>query len=461
MLKKYIGDKAFYKFVLAVAVPIMLQNGITNFVNMLDNIMVGNIGTAQMTGVSVSNQLIFVFNLCLFGAVSGAGIFGAQFYGKNDQQGLRFSLRFKLLLCLLLTAFGIGLFLLFGDKLIGAYLAGEGSASEIETAFSSAKLYLMIMLIGFIPFAVTQSYSSTLRETGETVLPMKAGIAAVTVNLLFNYILIFGKFGAPRLDAAGAAIATVLSRFVEAFIVIIWTHSHKEKNPYIRGLYKNFRIPLSLTRQMIAKATPLILNETLWASGVAMVNQCYSRRGVDVVAANTIAQTFWNLFSVVFLATGNAIGIIIGNMLGAGRLDEVKDTDRKLIAFSVFSSVVMGLIYILCAPFIPMLYNTEEHVRIIATGIMIISACIMPFDALAHASYFTLRSGGKSLITFIFDSGFMWCISVPLAFVLSKYTGISILPLYFTVQSVCIIKGFIGVGLVRKGSWIRNIVNDT
>ena len=180
-----------------------------------------------------------------------------------------------------------------------------------------------------------------------------------------------------------------------------------------------------------------------------------------MVAANTIAQTFWNLFSVVFLATGNAIGIIIGNMLGAGRLDEVKDTDRKLIAFSVFSSVVMGLIYILCAPFIPMLYNTEEHVRIIATGIMIISACIMPFDALAHASYFTLRSGGKSLITFIFDSGFMWCISVPLAFVLSKYTGISILPLYFTVQSVCIIKGFIGVGLVRKGSWIRNIVNDT
>lgn len=461
MLKKFVGDKAFYKFVLAVAVPIMLQNGITNFVNMLDNIMVGNIGTAQMTGVSVSNQLIFVFNLCLFGAVSGAGIFGAQFYGKNDRQGLRYSLRFKLMLCLLLSAFGIGLFLLFGDKLIGSYLAGEGSAEEIEIAFRAAKKYLLIMLTGFVPFAITQSYSSTLRETGETVLPMKAGIIAVSVNLLFNYILIFGKFGAPRLDAAGAAIATVLSRFVEASIVVIWTHSHKEKNPYIIGLYKKFRIPLSLTRQMVAKATPLILNETLWATGIAMVNQCYSRRGVDVVAANTIAQTFWNLFSVVFLATGNAIGIIIGNMLGAGRLDEVKDTDRKLIAFSVFSSVVMGLIYILCAPFIPMLYNTEPHVRTIATGIMIISACIMPFDALAHASYFTLRSGGKSLITFIFDSGFMWGISVPLAFVLSKYTALSILPLYFTVQSVCIIKGFIGVCLVGKGSWIKNIVNDT
>ena len=134
---------------------------------------------------------IFVFNLCLFGAVSGAGIFGAQFYGKNDQQGLKFSLRFKLVLCLLLTAAGVGLFLLSGDRMISSYLAGEGAAEEIKTAFDSAKLYLLIMLIGFVPFAVTQSYSSTLRETGETVLPMKAGMIAVTVNLLFNYILKF------------------------------------------------------------------------------------------------------------------------------------------------------------------------------------------------------------------------------------------------------------------------------
>ncbi len=460
MLKKhkYIGDKKFYKFVLGIAVPIMLQNGITNFVNMLDNIMVGNIDTAQMTGVAISNQLIFVFNLCLFGAVSGVGIFGAQFYGKGDNEGLRYSLRFKLVLCTVLTAIGVALFLTAGEPLINAFLNGEGDAAVIETAFNSAKEYLYVMLFGFIPFAVTQSYSSTLRETGETVLPMKAGLIAVSVNLCFNYILIFGKLGAPALGATGAAVATVMSRFVEAAVVVIWTHTHKEKCPYSIGLFRKFSMPLSLVRGMTAKAMPLIINETLWSAGVAMINQCYSVRGVDVVAANNISQTFWNLFSVVFIACGNAIGIIIGNMLGAGKTKEVVDTDRKLIVFALFSSIIMALVYSACAPFIPMFYKTEDSVRSIATGIMIISATMMPFDSLAHSSYFTLRSGGKALITFIFDCGFMWCVSVPLAYCLSRFTGIGILYLYSAVQSVYIIKGVLGVLLVKRGSWVRNIV---
>lgn len=462
MLKRYIGDKVFYKYVLAIAVPIMLQNGITNFVNMLDNIMVGRVGTEAMTGVSVTNQLIFVFNLCLFGAVSGVGIFGAQYYGKRDNEGLRNSLRFKLILCLLITVIGVGIFLLFGDSLITSFLKGETQTVDPVIAFKNAKTYLLIMMIGFIPFALTQSYSSTLRETGETLLPMKAGIVAVLVNLTFNYILIFGvePLGIPRLGAAGAAIATVLSRYVEAAIVIVWTHTHKEKNPYITGLFRNFKMPASLAFDMLKKALPLTLNETLWASGVAILNQSYSVRGVDVVAANNINQTFWNLFAVVFLAMGNVIGIIIGNMLGAGRMNEVMDTDRKLIAFSLFISVVMCIVYASLSPVIPLLYNTSDNVRSIASGLIVMGALMMPFDSLAHSSYFTLRSGGKSMITFIFDCGFMWCVSVPLAFCLSRFTDIPAVYLYAAVQSVYLLKGFIGLYLVSKGSWMKNIVGE-
>ena len=462
MLKRYIGDKAFYKYVLVIAVPIMLQNGITNFVNMLDNIMVGRVGTEAMTGVSVTNQLIFVFNLCLFGAVSGVGIFGAQYYGKRDNEGLRNSLRFKLILCLLITVIGVGIFLLFGDSLITSFLKGETQTVDPVIAFKNAKTYLLIMMIGFIPFALTQSYSSTLRETGETLLPMKAGIVAVLVNLTFNYILIFGvePLGIPKLGAAGAAIATVLSRYVEAAIVIVWTHTHKEKNPYITGLFRNFKMPASLAFDMLKKALPLTLNETLWASGVAILNQSYSVRGVDVVAANNINQTFWNLFAVVFLAMGNVIGIIIGNMLGAGRMNEVMDTDRKLIAFSLFISVVMCIVYASLSPVIPLLYNTSDNVRSIASGLIVMGALMMPFDSLAHSSYFTLRSGGKSMITFIFDCGFMWCVSVPLAFCLSRFTDIPAVYLYAAVQSVYLIKGFIGLYLVSKGSWMKNIVGE-
>lgn len=462
MLKKYIGNKQFYKYVLAIAIPIMLQNGITNFVNMLDNIMVGRIGTEAMTGVSVTNQLIFVFNLCLFGAVSGVGIFGAQYYGKKDNEGLRNSLRFKLLLCLIITVICFGIFFLLGDTLITSFLKGEAEIQTVDpiVSFENAKTYLLIMMLGFIPFAITQSYSSTLRETGETLLPMKAGVIAVIVNLCFNYILIFGvkPLGIPALGAAGAAIATVLSRYVEMVIVIVWTHTHKEKNPYIVGLFKNIKMPVSLAFDMLKKALPLTLNETLWAAGVAMLNQCYSTKGVDVVAANNINQTFWNLFAVIFLSMGNVIGIIIGNMLGAGRMNEVMDYDRKLIVFSLFMSVVMCIVYASLSPVIPLLYNTSDNVRHIASGLIIIGALMMPFDSLAHSSYFTLRSGGKSLITFIFDCGFMWCVSVPIAFILSRYTDISAVYLYASVQSVYLLKGFIGLYLVKRGNWMQNIV---
>lgn len=461
MLKKYIGDKTFYKYVLAIAVPIMLQNGITNFVNMIDNIMVGRVGTAAMTGVSVTNQLILIFNLCLFGAVSGVGIFGAQYYGKNDQQGLKYSLRFKLILCFVITVLGGGLFLIAGNPLIGMYLKGEGSAEEIAKAFVAAKEYLLIMMIGFVPFAVTQSYSSSLRETGETLLPMKAGFVAVAVNLSFNYMLIFGVsfLRIPAMGASGAAIATVMSRFVEATIVVIWTHSHKERNPYIVGLFKGFKVPLRLCADMLKKATPLILNETMWAAGLAIINQSYSERGVIVVAANNINQTFWNLFSVVFIATGSAIGIIIGNMLGAGRLKEVMDTTRKLIAFGLFSSAVMALLYIAASPFIPLLYNTEHDVRFLASGLMFLGAVMMPFDSLAHSSYFALRSGGKSIITVIFDCGFMWAVSVPIAYCLSRFTNIPILTLYAAVQAATVLKSIIGIIMLKKVHWIRKIVD--
>ncbi len=460
MFKKYIGDKAFYRFVLAIAVPIMLQNGITNFVNMLDNIMVGRVGTAAMTGVSVTNQLIMIFNLCLFGAVSGIGIFGAQFYGKSDQQGLRYSLRFKFIVCCFLTVGGLALFLLFGDSLIMQYLKGEGKPEEITKAFSAAKDYLYVMMIGFVPFALTQCYSSTLRETGETALPMKASIAAVAVNLCFNYILIFGvsPLKIPALGAKGAAIATVLSRFVEAAIVVVWTHCHKQNNPYIVGVFKGFKVPFSLCFDMLKKSTPLILNETLWAAGIAIINQSYSERGVDVVAANNINQTFWNLFSVVFIATGSAIGIIIGNMLGAGRLSEVMDTTRKLIVFGLMSSVGMGALFAAVSPFIPYLYNTEASVRGIAVQLMLVSAVLMPFDSMAHSSYFAIRSGGKSMITFVFDCGFMWAVQVPLAFLLSRFTDIPILGLYSAVQISHAFKGILGIVMVKKVNWIKNIV---
>ena len=454
----FIGDRKFYAMVLAIAVPIMIQNGITNFVNLLDNIMVGQIGTEQMSGVAIVNQLVMVYNLCIFGGLSGAGIFTAQFYGQGDEEGIRNTFRFKLWLAVILTAFTVLLFVFQGENLIQMYLSGSNDGGNLEMALESGRKYMMVLMAGFPAFMLVQVYSSTLRECGETVLPMKAGIAAVFVNLIFNYILIYGKFGFPALGVVGAAVATARSRYTEAIIVVVWMHLNVQNNPYIAGVYRTLKIPGYLIQEIIIKGTPLLLNETLWSAGMAMLVQCYSVRGLNVVAAMNISNTINNLFIVVCIALGNAVAIVVGQLLGAGRMEEARDTDNKLIAFSVLCCMGLAVVMALVAPVFPKLYNTTSEARQLAADVIVLQAVFLPQNAFLNASYFTLRSGGKTFITFLFDSVFVWCVSVPVAFVLSRYTDFNVQLIFIMVNVADWIKCVIGFVLVKKGVWIHNIV---
>jgi len=458
MLKRYIGDRAFYSRVLRIAIPMIIQNGITNFVSLLDNIMVGQVGTIPMSGVSVVNGLLFVFNLCIFGACSGAGIFTAQFHGSGDEEGIRHTFRFKILICAALSALGIGIFLFFGSGLIRLYLQGEGDAADAELVLHYGLDYLKVMLVGLLPFAICNSYSGTLRETGHTAVPMLGGIIAVFVNLILNYVLIFGHFGAPAMGVQGAALATVISRFVELAIVGGWVHAHADRNGYIRGVYRSFRIPVPLLKSIFIKGMPLLVNEFLWASGIAILNQCYSTCGLDVVPAMNIATTIHNLGSVFFLSTGNAVGIIMGQMLGAGTgTEEVRDANRKLIAASVAIGTVVSVVMLFISGLFPGLYNTTESVRDLAGQLICISAVMMPFNAFTNATYFTLRSGGQTLVTFLFDSCFVWACLIPVAFCLSRFTAMTILPLYMICQGMDVVKCALGSYMLKKGTWIQNL----
>ena len=457
-MRKLIGTKDFYRHLLMIAIPIMIQNGITNFVGMLDNIMVGQVGTNQMSGVAIVNQLLFVYNLCIFGGISGAGIFAAQFYGKGDHKGVRECFRFKLIIVAVLTLLGILTFVVAGPSLIQLYLHEDGSGTSSAQTLLYAKQYMTVMLFDMLPFAISQAYAGTLRETDETVLPMKAGIAAVLVNLVFNYILIYGKFGAPALGVVGAAIATVMSRFVEMGIIVIWTHTHKEKNRFIEEAYKHFEIPAELMKRMTIKGLPLLANETLWAAGQAVMMQNYSIRGLTVIAAMNISSTISNVFNIVFIAMGSAIAILIGQELGAEKTGVMEDA-YKMTFFAVICCMISGALMLCVAPFFPDIYNTDHEVRSLATSFIMISACCMPMYAFENATYFTLRSGGKTFITFLFDSCFVWVFSIPLAYVLVHYTDMSITVLFLCCQMIELMKCLIGYVLVRKGIWINNITN--
>lgn len=458
--KKFIGTKDFYKKVLFITIPIILQNGITNFVGLLDNIMVGQVGTDQMSGVAIVNQLLFVFNLSIFGGISGAGIFTAQYYGKGSHEGVRHTFRFKLITCILVTLIGLGVLICCNEPLISMFLHDGSSTGNAEDTLRYGMDYLKVMVIGLLPFAINSAYTSTLRETGETVLPMKAGITAVLVNLCLNYVLIFGNFGAPELGVVGAAIATVISRFVECAIVIIWTHTHSKKNPFIVDAYKSLYIPMPLVKKILLKGSPLMLNEFLWSVGMTLLTQNYSTRGLATVAALNISNTINNVFNVIYIALGSTVAIIIGQHLGANRMEEAKKEDTQLIAFSVASCFVVGAVLILIAPLFPQLYNTSDEVKEIAKNLIYVVAIMMPMNAFLHSTYFTLRSGGKTVITFFFDSVFICCISVPTAFVLAHYTELPIIMLFALVQSIDLIKCVVGFALVKKGVWLQNMVSE-
>ena len=458
MLHRYIGDRAFYRHVLGVAVPIIIQNGITNFVSLLDNIMIGQVGTIPMSGVAIVNQLMFVFNLCVFGAASGAGIFTAQFYGSHDHEGIRHTFRFKLIIGALLTALGCAIFILGGGSLVSLYLSSDSDPADAAMTLAYGVDYLRVMLFGLLPFAIANAYSSTLRECGQTTVPMVAGIAAVLVNLGLNYVLIFGHFGAPAMGVRGAAVATVISRYAELAIVAVWTHCHSRVNTFIQGAYRSLYIPRKLLGRIIVKGMPLLVNEALWSIGMAVMSQCYSTRGLDVVAANNITSTLYNLSSVVYFAMGNAVGIIMGQMLGASTpKEEVRDSNRKLIFTSVVSCLIFGVLMAAVSGAFPMIYNTTAEVRSLATQLICVCAVMLPFNAYTNAAYFTLRSGGQTMVTFLFDSCFVWVICVPLAFCLSRFTAMAIVPLYALCQATDLLKCAVGAYMLKKGTWIQNL----
>ena len=457
---KYIGDRAFYRTLMTVAVPIMIQNGITNFVGLLDNIMIGRVGTEQMSGVAIVNQIMFIYFLCLFGGLSGAGIFTAQYFGYKDDEGIRHTFRYKLWLGLAVTAIAMAIMFFFGKDLISMFLNESEGGGDLQATLRYGMGYMHLIFLGMPVLFVSIVYSSTLRECGETLVPMKAGMAAVFVNLVFNYLLIYGKFGFPKLGVYGAALATDLSRVVECAIIVIWLHRHSASHTYIRGVYKTMKVPLSVVKKFFITGAPLLINETLWSVGIFLQNQAYSLRGLNAVAGQNIANTINNVFNISFIAMGDAVAIIVGQLLGAGRMKEAKKTDTWIISASVMMGIMITIAMTCTAPMFPRLYNTNEEARHLATLFLIVQAIAAPKDAFLHTSYFTLRSGGKTIITFFFDSFFMCVVSVPTAFILSRYTNLSVIVIFAAVHSMDLIKCVIGYVLVRKNVWMKNIVVD-
>mgnify|MGYP002559644460 CR=1 FL=1 len=439
------------KQIWTIAYPILISLLMENMIGLTDTAFLGRVGEVELGASALAGVYYMAIFMLGFGFSIGVQILIARRNGEGRlreigpifQQGLLFLLFFAAVMFFVSKSFTP----LLLRRLI-----------DSDAVYTAAISYLDWRIYGFFfSFAAVLFRAFYVGTTNTRILTANSVVMVLT-NVVLNYILIFGKFGAPEMGVEGAAIATVISRYVELAIVAGWAHSHKARNAFIVGAYRSMYIPGKLLKSITVKGMPLLANEFLWSSGMAVLNQCYSTCGLDVVPAMNICSTLFNLGSVVYLSMGNSVGIIMGQMLGAGHSEEdVRDTNRKLIAVSIASGVMFGGLMAAVSEAFPGIYNTTDAVRHLAAQLIWISAVMMPFGSYLNATYFTLRSGGQTFVTFLFDSCFMWVFCVPLAFCLSRFTNLPILPLYAICQATDFIKCVIGTVMLKQGKWIQNL----
>lgn len=445
---KLFKDKAFLKRFFSIAFPVMLQQMITFIVSFIDNLMVSGLTNEAVSAVYSVNQLTFFMFVVSSGVVAGSGIFVQQFYGSKDHKHLIQSHRFKMLSSTLYLIIILPIAFYFGHYVVEFYSRNNDNPAEI---LRLALEYMPVILLGFIPYVYTASYATSLRETGRTIEPMLASLVAVVINIVFNYLLIYVF----QLGVFGAAIATTLARGFELVALLIMCE--KTKFLHIKDVFTNFRVERYLVQTISRKSLPLLGNEILWAGGMVLISMAYAQRE-NVLSALSIVSTMGNIFMVIFLGLSVGISVMVGNALGANRIEEAKENIKKLYLLGVAISLTFGVIMAALSPFIPMLFvNVSASQKLLATELIIVYASFLWAFSLSTCCYMTLRAGGKSLLTFSLDSGTMWLLVVPLAWLLATYTSIPLVGIYIAVQATDVLKSGIGLLLIKRGSWIRNL----
>ncbi len=450
-MSKFIANKHFYKNVIAVAVPLMLQQLVTSSVNLVDNLMIGQLGDAALGGVATSNRFFMIALFAVMGILSASSVFIAQYFGAKDEDNMKESFRFSILSSVAITLIFFSIATFYPHLVLGFF-------TDDPLILAEGTKYITIAAIAILPFALTGSIASAMRSIGETKIPLYVGIFAVFTNAFFNYALIFGHFGLPQLGIVGAAIATVISRTLEAAILLtIMTHRVFHFTTRIEDLFK---ISKKNIRKISLKAMPLATNEILWSFGMATLFKFYATRGPEVIAGISIASTTADLFFVLFGGMSVATTIMISQPLGANDLEQARKNGYYMIGFSTTLAMLFGMIMFGSSYVIPLLYNVSDASQHIAqTMLRIMSLMFWIYMATAEC-YFILRAGGDMKSTLMMDAGFMWVINIPVVGLFTYLTGFNIFFLYIAGQSTDLLKLAFAYRLVKKEKWVHNLTID-
>lgn len=447
-LKEVIKDPVFIKRTLMIAVPLMLQQLIVSSVNLVDNLMVGQLGDLSLSAVSSANRFYFIAQTGINGLVAACTIFLAQYHGAENEEKMRESYRFSLVSSYLLCSVFFIAAILFPNEIIRFFIKNE----EIVLIGTQ---YLRIACLSYLPMVLSLATSSAMRAMGNTKTPLFISMFSVFTNVVLDYVLIFGEFGFPALGVEGAAIATVMARVLEMTLYMLALK--KMDMPFKTRVTDLFHFTFDLAKNITKKAVPLCTNEILWSSGMATLMKLYSTRGVIANTAYSMTTTIADLFFVLFAGMATASTVMIGTSLGANRIDEARDNGYKLIVFSMLLSLVFAAVMFGSSFLVPSLYNVSKEASDLASNFLRVESCLFWLYMFNTQCYFTLRAGGDTKSTMFMDSGFMWTFNLPLVTLLAYATDISIILLFVAGQCTDFVKAIISYKLVKKEKWLTNL----
>lgn len=448
MIKKYFGGLSFYKQTLKIAVPLMLQQLLSNSVTLLINLMIGGLGDSALAGVAAVNRFFMISYYGTNGAISASTVFIAQFFGARNSQKVKEAFRFALLISCIVMGLSIIPALLI-PKTIISFIVKD--AEVVAQGF----LYIRVAALSFIPNMIALPIVAAMRATGDSKTPLYSAILSFLVNISLNLLLIYGNLGFPQLGIMGGALSLLIARTVELiflmFALIRGSYVFKTK------LKEIVDIPYTLIKQMFSKMLPLTVSEIFWAIGLTLLLKFYATRGPDVVTGYSIASTFSDLFFTMNAGMSVCCTLLVAQPLGAGKLQEAKRNGYHIIGFAIIMSAVFGVLLFLSSFALPYIYDVSKASEDVGVSFLRIMSLFFGIYVLNTTHYCVLRAGGDMTSTMVLESGHMWLINLTAVGFATHYTNLPIIPLYIIGQCTDLIKLAIAHWLVKREKWVKSL----
>jgi putative MATE family efflux protein len=449
-----IGPASFYRATLAIAVPVMLQTLLTGLVSLIDNFMVAALGDAKMAGVNVANQINFIYMVIINTICMAGGIYLSQHRGAGDKDGMKQAFRFKLILAFAVSLAHLVICMLFAEPLIGLMLGGNAQGGAIVT---EGARYLRAVSPSFLFIGINVAISTAFRDTGVTAISLVVSVVAALTNTFFNWILIYGNLGGPRLEVVGAAIATDIARLVETGLFLLMLLRRKPDFSFrIRSLFKLNR---GLLKEILSKSGMMLFSETAWVMSETIITALYNGRGgAETVAGMAAGWTIANIMFLVFPGIQSTTGVVVGSVLGAGRLDEGRRKARWVMSGSIFLGIGAGIAAAASTLLIPIVFgNLSPSAQGVTRGIVFVIAAYLPLWCLLNAQFAVSRAGGDTMMGVWVDVGVSYAFFIPVAILIAKTTNWGPIALFGIAKLSDIPKAFVAAWWLRKERWVRNL----